>query len=161
MQALVKAFEIEELKQVSTVLASGNLLFQSDLPAVELKELLRATLEKRFNFKSEIFLLTIEQIASILKENPLKQNADFHSYVVISEQTGEWLLNEVLPLELLPGELLKISSGVLYWQVSKNSTTDSNVSKALARRALKPRTTVRNFNTVEKIYQKLNSILPS
>lgn len=155
MQALVQAFEAEHVLNVKAVLASGNLLFLSSLPREELKSYLENRLKENFDFQTEVFLYTKEEIDSLLESNPLESNDQLHTYMVLSEESGEWLLEQVQDPALLEGETLQVSRNQLYWQVPKNSTVDSKVSKGLAKRAIKTLVTTRNRSTIEKISKQL------
>ncbi len=156
MQSLVHALEGKELLNVKTVLASGNVLFLSSLPKGELKTFIENRLQENFDFRSEVFLYTKEEIEQLLEKDPLEAKQELHTYVVLSEKKGEWLLERVKKETLLEGETLKVSERHLYWQVPRNSTVDSKVSKKLSKREIKTLLTTRNKNTLEKISKQLN-----
>ncbi|MHA6727477.1 DUF1697 domain-containing protein [Chryseobacterium sp. A301] len=160
MQALVQAFEAEHVRNVKAVLASGNVLFLSSLPKSELKSFLENRLKENFDFQTEVFLYTKQEIDSLLQSDPLEPSEQLHTYMVLSEESGEWLLGQVKDQTLLEGETLQVSRNHLYWQVPKNSTVDSRVSKSLARRAIKTLVTTRNRSTIEKISKQLTTIEP-
>ncbi|MHA6697646.1 DUF1697 domain-containing protein [Chryseobacterium sp. A321] len=158
MQSLVHALEGKELFNVKTVLASGNVLFLSSLPKGELKAFIENRLLENFDFLSKVFLYTKVEIAQLLQNDLLEAKESVHTYLVLSEKEGEWLLEQVKEEALLEGETLAVSKGQLYWQVPKNSTGDSGVSKKFARRSIKTLLTTRNRNTLEKIYKQLSQM---
>jgi len=73
MDALKAAFEKMGFKKVKTLLASGNVLFETsdaDPAAVRLK--IEKGLEKLLGLKSRITLRTIEELAALEKSDPFK-----------------------------------------------------------------------------------------
>jgi uncharacterized protein (DUF1697 family) len=85
MDALKAAFEKMGFKKVKTLLASGNVLFESgesDPGAVRLK--IEKGLEKLLGLKSRITLRTIEDLEALEKSDPFKR-------VKVTPETRLWV----------------------------------------------------------------------
>ena len=135
---------------VTTVLASGNVLFTSVDAAAVAQHALEAALRTRFGYEAWVHVLTVDTIRAIAAAYPFERSAERHAYVVFAvtpEVRAELLAVELDPAieQAAPGE------GVIYWSVPKGSTLDSALGKAQTKAAYKPWLTTRNLNTVEKL----------
>ena len=160
MAEVSKVFSVAGMKEVSTVLATGNVLFSSDLKTLELKVILEKALSDHFNYEAFLFLKTEEEIAEIIQNIPFQKSEDFHIYVFVgSENIENVLLEEFKKSDHSANEKGEIASGNFYWQVQKGQTLDSSFGKILGKKVLKNQLTSRNLNTLEKISSKFKSIL--
>ena len=101
MADVCKVFSEAGVQNVSSVLASGNILFQSDKDSVELKKILEKAMSGHFNYEAFLFIKDEDEINDILKNAPFPPIENFHSYIFLgSEKVEETLVN--LPLFLLP-----------------------------------------------------------
>ena len=66
MAEVSKVFAEAGMKDFSTILATGNVLFSSDLMSSELKSILEKALSEYFNYDAFLFLKTKEEIAEII-----------------------------------------------------------------------------------------------
>ncbi|MBF4460933.1 MULTISPECIES: DUF1697 domain-containing protein [unclassified Rathayibacter] len=141
------------VERVKTVLASGNVAFDSDRPAAELKPALEAALEERFGYDAWIVLLTQEALAAAAAAYPFPRIDDeAHPYIVFGSDEEALDAAEAAIGEPDPAvELVARGQGVLYWRCPRGSSTDTPVSKVLARAAYRSSTTTRNLRTVEKL----------
>jgi uncharacterized protein (DUF1697 family) len=135
---------------VTTVLASGNVLVTSADAAADVQHVLEAALRTRFGYEAWVHVLTVDTIRAIAAAYPFERSAERHAYVVFAvtpEVRAELLAVELDPAveQAAPGE------GVIYWSVPKGSTLDSALGKAQAKAAYRPWLTTRNLNTVEKL----------
>lgn len=83
MAEVSKVFAEAGMKDVSTILATGNVLFSSDLMSSELKSILEKALSEYFNYDAFLFLKTKEEIAEIIQKNPFQKSEDSHIYVFV------------------------------------------------------------------------------
>ena len=67
------AFEKMGLKNVRTVIASGNVVFESPLKPVALETKIEAALPKILNFKSTTIVRSRAEIEKLLKKEPFKK----------------------------------------------------------------------------------------
>jgi uncharacterized protein (DUF1697 family) len=138
---------------VATVLASGNVLFDSDRPAAELKPGIERALGERFGYDAWIVLLDLPALQRIAAAYPFERDDDrFTPYAVFGSDPG--MLQDLADAAGEPDpaiESVALGHGALYWRVVKGSTTDSPVGKLLAKGKYRTTTTNRNLRTVEKV----------
>ena len=139
---------------VRTVLASGNVLFDSEStdPAA-LKAEIEAALGPRFGYEAFVFVFEQAGFVGLADACPFEENRDgWHTYVVFvadGASRGELLAIEVDPQveRIAPGD------GVVYWHVLRGSTLSSPFGKATGRARYKSVTTTRNMRTIRKLQE--------
>jgi uncharacterized protein (DUF1697 family) len=139
---------------VRTVLASGNVLFDTDEPdAAALRTRIEAALRKRFGYDAWIVLLTQKTVADMAAGYPFERiDEERHPYLVFGSDAA--MLDEIMKTASAfdaTVERLQRGKGVLYWQCPRGESTDTPVSKLLAKTRYKSSTTTRNLRTVEKL----------
>jgi uncharacterized protein (DUF1697 family) len=154
--AELKALFADELGfgAVRTVLASGNVLFDTDTSdAAALRTRIEQALRKRFGYDAWIVLLTQKQVAAMAKGYPFERIDDErHPYIVFGSDVA--MLDEVMEKAGAVDadvEQLKRGKGVLYWQCPRGESLDTPVAKLLAKTRYRSSTTTRNLRTVEKL----------
>lgn len=138
---------------VRTVLASGNVVFETDATASDAKPVIEAALRQRFGYDAWVHLLDTAQLRRIVDEFPFETERDgWHAYVIflMGDEPRDALLALVPSLDpalesLAPGD------GVLYWTVQKGNTLDSAVGKASGKPRYKALMTTRNLRTLNKL----------
>ncbi|RNE67364.1 DUF1697 domain-containing protein [Cryobacterium tepidiphilum] len=150
----VKAvFEGLGLGGVKTVLASGNVLFETDLSADEVQPLIERALGERFGYEAWVQVHGIDAIRALLTGFPFDAERDgWHPYVVFVADPA--VAGELLAMqdELDPvREQILAGPGVVYWTVERGSTLTSAFGKALGRARYKAATTTRNLRTLQKL----------
>jgi len=155
MADVCKVFSNAGVENVSSVLASGNILFQSDKNNADLKKILEKAMSDHFSYDAFLFIKNEKEINKIFKNDPFSAKENFHNYVFLgSEKVEETLLEEFEKATKEEGEQGKIFNEIFYWQVPKGQTLDSTFGKILSRKGLKDKMTSRNVNTFEKIIKK-------
>lgn len=155
MADVCKVFSENGVQNVSSVLASGNILFQSDRDSSELKKRLEKAMSEHFDYEAFLFVKDEKEINDILKNAPFSPIENFHNYIFIgSEKVEETLFDEFEKSTKEEGEQGKIVNGIFYWQVPKGQTLNSTFGKVLGKKSLKDKMTSRNANTFEKIINK-------
>lgn len=145
---------------VKTVLASGNVLFETDdggttAKDAALKKRIEKGLGERFGYDAWIVLLEHDTLAGIVEAYPFDETDGMQPYVVFA--SDEAVLREITKEagSLEPGtdggERTAPGSGVLYWEVAKGSSTDTSFAKYLAKARFKSTTTTRNLRTLRKL----------
>ncbi|KIQ26831.1 pyridoxamine 5-phosphate oxidase [Variovorax paradoxus] len=139
---------------VRTVLASGNVLFDTDASdAGALRKRIEHALRERFGYDAWIVLLTQKQVAGMAEAYPFERiDEERHPYLVFGSDPA--MLDEVMEKAGTVDpevERLKQGKGVLYWQCPRGQSTDTPVAKLLAKTRYKSSTTARNLRTVEKL----------
>lgn len=147
------------MEDVSSVLATGNIVFSSQRDQFELKTFLEKHLSDHFNYEAFVFIKTEKDITEICSRNPFTKSEDLHTYVFIgSNEIAEILLEEFSNSLKKENEKAEIVEHIFYWQIQKGNTLDSSFGKILGRKALKSKMTSRNINTIEKIAKKFNAL---
>ena len=156
MADVCKVFSDVGMQNVSSVLASGNILFQSDKDVVDLKEILEKAMSKHFNYEAFLFIKNEKEINDIFTDNPFPAIENFHNYIFLgTEKVEETLLEEFEKATKENGEKGKIVDNIFYWQVPKGQTLNSTFGKVLGKKSLKDKMTSRNMNTFDKIIKKI------
>jgi len=155
MADVCKVFSDAGVDNVSSVLASGNILFQSEKNTVELKSILEKAMSDHFSYDAFLFIKNEKEINDIFQNDPFPAIDNFHNYVFLgSDKVEQTLLEEFEKATKAEGEQGKIVNDIFYWQVPKGQTLDSMFGKILGRKSFKDKMTSRNINTFEKIIKK-------
>jgi len=142
-------FEKLGFVDVSTVLATGNIIFSSPLDIEEVKTQLE-------NLPVKAFVKRAEQVEKALTQQPLTPKDEHHIYIFIAEwDFAKQARVEFESVEHDPSEQVAIVEDLFYWQVEKGKTLDTPFSKILGKKKYKEEFTSRNINTLEKIVKKL------
>lgn len=156
MADVKNVFENAGMRDVSTVLATENILFSSVKKAEELKEILEKSMSDFFKYEAFLFIKNREEVKAIVENNPFEINPEFHIYAFVGIDDIEYILmKEFEKCNLSDNEKAEISGNIFYWQIQKGNTLSSEFGKILGRKNLKNSFTSRNINTFEKIISKL------
>ncbi|MGE3194416.1 MAG: DUF1697 domain-containing protein [Microbacteriaceae bacterium] len=135
---------------VRTVLASGNVLFETPDAAPAATDKLETALRSAFGYEAWVHVLPVDRMQKIIDVFPFERTADRHAYVVFVLK--DEVRDELLAVELDPSvEQAEAGDGVVYWSVPKGDTLDSAMGKAQSASKHKPWLTTRNLNTLEKL----------
>lgn len=157
MAEVCQVFKNSGMEDVSSVLASGNIVFSSDKNTDELKGILEKAMSEYFNYEAFIFVKTAEDTELFWTKNPFEKKEDFHTYAFVgNENIANILMNEFENASKSENEKVEIVNNIFYWQVSKGNTLDSSFGKVLGKKSLKDQFTSRNINTFEKILKKIH-----
>lgn len=141
------------LSGVKTVLASGNVLFDSSEPALELKPRIEEALGSRFGYEAWVHVVDLDTIERIIADFPFDAEREgWHPYVIFASDAA--LAQELLALGASVDtslEQVRGGEGVIYWTVERGSTLSSAFGKATARPRYKETTTTRNLRTLQKL----------
>jgi uncharacterized protein (DUF1697 family) len=141
------------LSNVKTVLASGNVLFDSNETAAALKPTIEKALGERFGYDASVHVLELEQIARVVADFPFDvERAGWHPYVIFVAKPA--IITELLALEPdldADSESIAPGDGVVYWIVERGRTLSSVVGKKSAAARYKTATTTRNLRTLKKL----------
>ena len=156
MAEVMNVFTDAGMKEVSSVLASGNILFSSDKKPSELKNILEKSMSEYFDYEAFLFLKNENEISEIVNNNPFTKAEDLHIYVFVGIEDVETLLiEEFSKSDKAENENAQIVADTFYWQIQKGNTLGSTFGKVLGKKKLKDKITSRNINTFERILKKL------
>jgi uncharacterized protein (DUF1697 family) len=157
MSEIVTCLENIGLRNVSTYINSGNILFTSD--GADLKHLtlqIEEALVDVSGFHIPVLLRTKDQIDNLIRQI----NSDWHNNA--EEKTDiMFLWNEVDTPDIIDQitkkpelEDLFYGNGALVWHICRNNVTKSRVTSIVGTPLYK-QMTIRNINTVRKIQSLL------
>jgi uncharacterized protein (DUF1697 family) len=144
------------LEDVRPVLASGNVIFETDAaPAARasLKASIEAALRERFGYDAWIVLVTRAEVQAAIASFPFDAAAqDRQPWVVFgSDDTVLAELSEAAASLDEDADPVARGPGVIYWNPVKGTTVDTPFGRLLARKSYRSSTTNRNLRTLEKI----------
>lgn len=155
MAEVCKVFSDAGTSEVSSVLATGNIIFSSDKSTADLKIILEKAMSDYFNYEAFLFIKSEKEVVAIFENSPFTKADALHIYAFVGTEDIEiTLLEEFNKSEKTEHENAAIVENIFYWQVPKGKTLDSSFGKVLGKKALKAKMTSRNINTFEKIVKK-------
>ncbi|MGJ1213939.1 DUF1697 domain-containing protein [Sphingobacterium multivorum] len=156
MSDVCQVFKDAGVTDVTSVLASGNIVFSSDKAPASLKQLLEESMSEYFSYEAFLFIRSQEEVELLQANIPFIIHTDFHVYAFVGTTGVETILmDEFSNSTHVPGEKGEIVDTVFYWCVPKGNTLDSSFGKVLGKKNLKDKMTSRNINTFEKILKKM------
>ncbi len=144
------------MKDVSSVLASGYILFSSEKKVEEIKEILEKSMSEHFSYEAFLFVKNQKEIEAIFGENPFETDPGYHVYSFVGvDGIEKILLLEFEKSGKASGEEAQLIGRNFYWRVPKGNTLDSEFGNILGRKNLKNSFTSRNINTFEKVLKRI------
>jgi len=135
---------------VRTVLASGNILVDSDADAAAVTAGAQQRMRQRFDYPAWVLTCELTALRAIIADYPFTPEVDgHHSYVTFV--TDPAALDELAGLTAGPDEKIARGDGVVYWQAPKNATLKSAIGATMGAARFKPVTTTRNLRTLGKV----------
>ncbi|MFP3590872.1 DUF1697 domain-containing protein [Chryseobacterium sp. SIMBA_038] len=157
MADVCQVFKDAGMKDIGSILASGNIVFSSDKKADDLKKILEKAMSEHFSYEAFLFIKSQEETESFWNNNPFEKNENLHIYTFVgSSEVENILMKEFENAAKTEDEKGEIVNNIFYWQVPKGNTLDSTFGKILGKKSLKDQFTSRNINTFEKILKKMN-----
>ena len=152
MTELKACFEKAGFKNVTTLLQTGNVVFDASGSAAGLKDKIESQLTKAFNYPAKVQVVTLEDLKKIVVANPFGgAPAGYQQYVIFFENGLEKEF-AAEPQES-KGEMTQAGDGVAYWKAKKGMTLQSSRGRLLSKQKHKNFNTNRNVNTLQKILE--------
>lgn len=151
MEVLREAFENMGFENVSTVIASGNVIFEA--PSTEitvLEQRIEKALPGTIGFNSDTIVLTIESLQKLIKMNPfnnIKSTSQTRPYVTFIK--GDRKSESVFPIKGKGFTILGIFNGAICSMVDLSQGRTPDLMRELDKR-WKINTT-RGWKTIERI----------
>jgi uncharacterized protein (DUF1697 family) len=153
MAAVAKAFEDAGFANVVTILASGNVLLDSAAKVDTVRKKAEKALRDGFGYDAWVLAYDLDTVRAISEAYPFEREVEGQqSYVTFV--TDSDVLDELAALDATAEEKVERGTGVLYWQVAKNSTLDSTIGKTMGKKRYKSSTTTRNLRTLDKVLSR-------
>ena len=160
MKELCTLFEAMKLSNVRSVIASGNVLFESRAGAAALEARIEDGLRKSLGYDVETFLRTPEELDALVAHDPFAgtdpvlEGHRVHVLFTRSTLTADER-KQVLALATDYDDFA-VFGREIFWRTRGNSS-DSTITPAMWVRAFKRPTTARNVTTVRKLAEKLRA----
>ncbi|PWN71644.1 hypothetical protein C1631_003200 [Chryseobacterium phosphatilyticum] len=156
MADVCQVFKDAGMKEVSSILASGNIVFSSEKKGDELKAILEQAMSEHFSYEAFLFVKSKAETEVFWNSIPFEKNESLHIYSFVGIPGVEKvLMEEFQKAAQAENEKAEIVDNIFYWQVPKGNTLDSTFGKVLGKKSLKDHFTSRNVNTFEKILKKM------
>lgn len=157
MDALKAAFEKTGHTNVRTLIASGNVIFDSDEKNQEkLAKTLEEAVMKTFNVSSRVLVLSEKEMKTVLAEIPAswKKVNDLRMYVcfIFPTMKPKDAAHEVPVKDGI--DVVDVGKNVLYLSTKMQGITKSGLSKMVGTKMYKEMT-MRNFNTTKRIVEMM------
>lgn len=150
MAEVAKVFTDAGFDNVKTILASGNVLLDSNFGAAKVRSGAEAALRQAFGYDAWVLAYDLATLRKIVQAYPFEREVpEHHSYVTFVSDDA--MLDEVAALATEAGETAARGNGVLYWQVARSATLDSTIGKTMGKKRYKSCTTTRNLRTLDKV----------
>ncbi|HSA84216.1 MAG TPA: DUF1697 domain-containing protein [Patescibacteria group bacterium] len=158
MEDLKKLFQELDFANVRTVLATGNVLFESDLKdATFLEEKIEKAMTAKFGYKSPAFVRTRDEFERFIKADPFKKVAVTPSTVPqVTFFKGSSKVVRKYPFKSTGYTILGIVDRAVCSVVDLTGASSIDLMAVLDKEYNK-QTTTRNWRTIQKIYTALSS----
>jgi uncharacterized protein (DUF1697 family) len=163
MEELRRLFRRLGLKEVETFIASGNVIFVSDVSdLMSLEAKIERALQRALGYEVKAFIRTPEELASIVSCKPFKE-----SQVRTAQALNVALLADPLDCEAtklvqamtMETDAFHVQGREVYW-LCQTRQSDSKFSNTRFEKLLKTRATWRNLNTIARLAAKYGSSAP-
>ncbi|MCZ9880911.1 DUF1697 domain-containing protein [Arthrobacter sp. B2a2-09] len=154
LKAALKSYPFTDVK---TLLASGNVVLQSELDAAGVKKQCEKCLREAFGYDAWVVVLTAERVAELVEACPYPaDDKTTHSYITLSSDAA--MLDELFDAGTALGapgqggvEQVRLGPEASAWLAPAGGTLDSPFSKLSAKARYKASTTTRNLRTLIKV----------
>ncbi len=157
MAALKAAFESMGFRNVRTVLASGNVVFESRKTGPDLAAPMARGLAKAFGFPVPVILRSTRELKAMVASDPFKAvpgGPDVRLYVTFRPKKAPALPPARLPEPPAGVRIIRIDPGEVYSVVRLSQGAGTPDLMAFLERTLGRDVTTRNWQTVIKIAER-------
>ena len=155
MAELKQLYESLKLTNVQTYIQSGNVVFNSPKTSTELVNNITKAIKKKFGFDVHIAVLTANQLKKIADNNPFSKDTSIEGNKLhVAFLNKPPLASAIKKLEIPgpAGEELIFKKFVIYLHYANGMGT-SKLSNPVLEKKLGVISTIRNWNTVQKLLQ--------
>lgn len=158
MAELKKVFERLQLADVSTFIASGNVIFSSPKGADALADRIERTLHSTLGYPVVTMVRTVEDVATVAQHEAFPSAAAAAASLYVGFMRAAASPAEVSRAMALQTAIdsLQVRGREVYWLARKN-IAESTITGAAIEKALQTPVTFRNINTVRRLAAKYGS----
>ena len=159
MDVLKKSFEALGFENVTTFIASGNVIFETGSKKADaLEAKIEKALEKDLGYEAATFLRTDSQVAKIAEYDPFAKEPSKEGdtrYVTFLRAAPDASTRERVLALSNDDDVLHLHGAELYW-LRRGGLLDTTISTKQFEQAFgKQPTTARNLNTIKRLAAKL------
>ncbi len=158
MEDLREALEREELEDVETVVASGNVLFSFDeRPTDGVSEMLAYIVKESFGFETFAAVRNAAEVRSAIEDNPFRadgEDAKVHTLFLEHQPDPDQFAIMLAAFEGRGDEKFAMGDRCLYLDYV-NGVGSSRLTNAFMERKLDCRGTARNLRSLQRILDKM------
>lgn len=161
MADLRRALETCPFKGVKTLLASGNVVLDSELDPATVKDAFEACLRNSFGYDAWVVVLTAVRVAELVDACPYPaDDRSIHTYFTLASDPAA--LDELFDAATALGgvEQTRLGPEASAWLAPAGGTLDSPFSKLAAKPRYKASTTTRNLRTMIKVGDAAAAVEP-
>jgi len=154
MADLREALEQAGYGDVCTHLQSGNVVLTSRMSAKRLESELEKQLADEFGLEIQVLVRTRDQLADVIKRNPLGKVADNpsrHMVSFLSAKPAAKVVRELAKEDVAPEQFVVSGREIYAWH--PDGLQRSKLAKLLSEKRLGVTATARNWNTVTKLLE--------
>ena len=141
-------------REVSTVLATGNVVLTDPRPPAELRSVLEAAFATRFSYNAVVQVLSRAELDSAASSYPFATLDEHHDYLVFAdhpEVTERVVEAMAVAIDAEGTEAVAAGPGCVFWRVPRGATLTSAAAAVLDTPDVRQHLTTRNLNTVRRI----------
>lgn len=157
MQDLRRLFESLGFSSVETVIASGNVVFESaESGARPLEQKIERLLVEALGYNVATFLRTVPELAAVARQQPfelVELGPATVIYVIFLREKPNPAMQQALKAINTGNDEVRVGKREVYW-LRRAPGKDSDMFGTLLGKILGTETTSRNMNTVKRIVEK-------
>lgn len=159
MARLKASFETLGCHDVSTYINSGNVIFRDDRPSSELVPLIEKAIAKEFGLPVRVVLRSLPNIQKLCEKIPSDWANDQEQKTDVLFLWDEIDSEDILDKVRINAEIenARYIGGALVWNIGRENVTRGGAIK-LIKTDLYRHMTIRNINTVRKLYELMNKV---
>ena len=159
MKELKEAFEQAGMSSVKTYINSGNIVFQDSREKEQVTILLEQAILEWFGLRIRVLVYSFDEYSRIAQAVPSEWANDKQlksDVLFLWQQIDQESVMEQLPLKPDIDQAIYVPGAIL-WSVDREQTSRSGMAKIVGT-ALYKQVTIRNVNTVRKIYELMREL---
>lgn len=160
MKSLKESFTTMGLKEVTTYINSGNIVFKSrEDDARKLESKIEKMLSKEYQLDSKVVVRNLPEMEKLVKNLPRSwgEDSDWRYNVIFLHHSidSPKILSE-LPASTNIEEIV-YRPGILLWSAQATEYNQTNMARLASRKVFRDMT-VRNLNTTKKLYELMKKV---
>lgn len=155
MAELRKVFESLRLDDVSTLIASGNVIFTASGAPAALEKEIEAGLQRALKYPVTSMVRTLSEIAAVVAHRPFSAAASDGASLYVGfmkTATTPTAVKKTLAMQTEVDEL-RVHGREVYW-LARQNISEATITMAGVEKALQTPVTFRNINTVRRLAAK-------